>query len=61
MLFRSHLHDNKGAEDTHDPVGTGTIRFPDVMNAVRRNGVVPVVEVATFEGTLASITALEKI
>lgn len=56
-----HLHDNKGTEDTHDPVGTGTIYFPDVMKAVRRNGVVPVVEVATFKGTLESIAALEKI
>lgn len=55
-----HLHDNNGAEDTHDAIGTGTIAFADVMKSVQRDGVVPVIEVATFEGTLASIAALEK-
>jgi len=56
-----HLHDNTGAEDTHDPVGSGTINFTDVMKAVNRSGVNPVIEVATLEGTLASIKALENL
>ncbi|HOB18951.1 MAG TPA: sugar phosphate isomerase/epimerase family protein [Candidatus Methanoculleus thermohydrogenotrophicum] len=56
-----HLHDNDGTEDSHDPVGTGTINFVPVMDAVRRNNVIPIVEVSTFEGVTASIAALEEI
>jgi sugar phosphate isomerase/epimerase len=56
-----HLHDNDGSEDTHDPVGKGTIDFSEVMKAVHRNGVAPVVEVTTFKGALASIDTLKKI
>jgi len=56
-----HLHDNKGDEDTHSPVGAGTIDFAAVMEAVRRNNVIPIVEVETFEGVTASIAALEAI
>lgn len=54
-----HLHDNDATRDSHDAVGKGTIRFPEVMAAVRKNGVTPVIEVATLEGTLESIRALE--
>ncbi|HPD74797.1 MAG TPA: sugar phosphate isomerase/epimerase, partial [Methanoregulaceae archaeon] len=54
-----HLHDNDGTADSHDAAGTGTIRFPEVMAAVRRSGVTPVIEVATLEGTLESIWVLE--
>lgn len=56
-----HLHDNDGTEDSHDPVGTGTIDFAAVMDAVRRNDVIPIVEVSTLEGVTASIGALERI
>jgi sugar phosphate isomerase/epimerase len=56
-----HLHDNDGTGDTHDPVGKGTIDFSQVMKAVAQSGVVPVIEVATYEGTLASIERLKKI
>lgn len=56
-----HLHDNKGIEDTHSPVGDGTIDFSAVMEAVRRSGATPIVEVETFEGVTASISALEAI
>ena len=56
-----HLHDNNAADDTHDPVGAGTINFEQVMDAVKKSGVTPVIEVATFEGTLSSIEALKKI
>ena len=54
-----HLHDNNSTSDSHDPIGKGTINFPDVMDSIRKSGVTPVLEVATFDGTLASIRALE--
>lgn len=56
-----HLHDNSGTEDTHSPVGAGTIDFAAVMDAVRRSNVIPIVEVETLEGVTASIGALEAI
>ncbi|MDD3071105.1 sugar phosphate isomerase/epimerase family protein [Methanoculleus horonobensis] len=56
-----HLHDNDGTGDTHSPVGDGTIDFSAVMKAVRRSGATPIVEVETFEGVTASISALETI
>ncbi|WP_292521314.1 sugar phosphate isomerase/epimerase family protein [Methanoculleus sp.] len=56
-----HLHDNSGDEDTHSPVGAGTIDFAAVMEAVRRNNVIPIVEVETLDGVTASIGALEAI
>jgi sugar phosphate isomerase/epimerase len=56
-----HLHDNKGDRDTHQPIGTGTIDFSAVMSAVRKNNVVPIIEVETLEGVHASIIALGKI
>lgn len=54
-----HLHDNDGTSDAHAAVGDGTIDFSAVMAAVRRSGVVPVVEVRDFEGVVRSIAALE--
>ncbi|MDI6719305.1 MAG: sugar phosphate isomerase/epimerase family protein [Methanomicrobiales archaeon] len=54
-----HLHDNNGREDQHLPVGAGSIDFRTVMDAVRRNSAVPIVEVSTLEGTLASLRALK--
>jgi sugar phosphate isomerase/epimerase len=56
-----HLHDNDGTKDTHEPVGAGTIDFRAVMNAVARNNVIPIIEVDTLEGVLASIDALSGI
>jgi sugar phosphate isomerase/epimerase len=56
-----HLHDNNGSGDTHSAVGEGTIDFRPVMAKVRESGVVPVIEVATFEGTVASIAKLDRL
>jgi Sugar phosphate isomerases/epimerases len=56
-----HLHDNDGRADSHAPVGSGTIPFARVMESVRRNRVVPIIEVETFEGVLASRDALSRI
>ena len=56
-----HLHDNDGKDDSHSPVGEGTIDFSAVMRAVEREHAVPVIEVATLEGTLRSIDALDRI
>jgi len=53
-----HLHDNDGTEDTHNPVGSGSIDFQAVMKAVHRTGATPVIEVATLEGVLRSLTYL---
>ncbi len=55
-----HLHDNEGKEDSHLALGKGTIDFEPVMNAVRKNGVIPVLEVATFEGVMESIRVLSR-
>ena len=53
-----HLHDNSGKEDSHWAVGDGTIDFSAVMKTVRKSGVEPVIEVATFDGILKSIERL---
>ena len=55
-----HLHDNDGKEDSHLALGKGTIDFEPVMKAVRKNRVVPVIEVATFDGVIESIRLLRK-
>lgn len=54
-----HLHDNDGTADSHLAVGDGTIDFPVVMDAVRRSGVQPVIEVKDLDGVMRSIAALE--
>lgn len=56
-----HLHDNSGKEDSHSPVGEGSIDFHSVMNAITRENAVPVIEVATLEGVKKSIQALDRI
>lgn len=56
-----HLHDNEGKEDTHSPVGEGSIDFTEVMRTVERDRAVPIIEVATLEGTKKSIAALDRI
>jgi sugar phosphate isomerase/epimerase len=53
-----HLHDNNGIEDSHSPVGTGCIDFIPVIEAIKRDGATPIIEVATFEGVLESMKAL---
>ena len=56
-----HLHDNDGKEDSHLAPGKGTIDFRPVMKAVLKNRVVPVIEVATFEGVIESISLLNRL
>lgn len=58
-IRHSHLHDNLGDADTHLAVGAGNIPFDKVMPVLRKNGATLVLEVASFEGTLESIRALE--
>jgi sugar phosphate isomerase/epimerase len=53
-----HLHDNNGVEDSHSPVGTGNIDFDAVMDAVRRDGATPIIEVGTLDGVIESMEAL---
>jgi sugar phosphate isomerase/epimerase len=55
-----HLHDNNTKEDSHVAVGEGTIDFGPVMKAVQKSNIIPVIEVATFEGVQKSIDALSK-
>jgi sugar phosphate isomerase/epimerase len=55
-----HLHDNDGSEDSHLALGKGTIDFEPVMKAVQKNRVIPVLEVATFEGVMESIRLLSR-
>ncbi len=54
-----HLHDNYGREDSHSAIGDGTIDFTAVMKAVRNSGIIPIIEVATFEGVIRSIGQLQ--
>jgi sugar phosphate isomerase/epimerase len=54
-----HLHDNDGRRDTHSPVGVGSIDFPPVMAAMRREHATAVVEVKQFDGAMASLRVLE--
>ena len=53
-----HMHDNNTKEDSHVAIGEGTIDFKPVMQAVQKNKIMPVIEVATFEGVQKSIRAL---
>lgn len=53
-----HLHDNNGKVDSHLAIGEGTIEFGPVIKAIQKNRIVPVVEVATWEGVLKSIHTL---
>ena len=50
-----HLHDNRGKEDSHNAVGAGSIDFKEVMIAIRKTAIVPIIEVSTFEGVMQSI------
>jgi sugar phosphate isomerase/epimerase len=54
-----HIHDNDGREDSHDPVGAGTIDFSGVVAAISQNHAVPIIEVGTFEGAVESIERLK--
>ncbi|WAC06104.1 MAG: sugar phosphate isomerase/epimerase [Methanoregula sp.] len=54
-----HLHDNDGKSDTHATVGDGTIDFGPVMKIVKKSGIRPVIEVATYDGVLKSIERLK--
>ena len=54
-----HIHDNKGKKDSHSAIGDGDIDFGAVMEALQYNHATPVLEVATFEGVVRSIAALE--
>jgi sugar phosphate isomerase/epimerase len=54
-----HLHDNDGTADSHATIGDGTIDFSVVMQAVRKSGVVPVIEVGTLPGVVRSLELLK--
>ena len=54
-----HLHDNKGIEDTHSAIGEGTIDFGPVLEAMERNDAMPIIEVDSLAGVMASIEALK--
>lgn len=53
-----HLHDNSGDADSHRAVGDGTIDFSLVMNAVKKSGIEPIIEVEKFEDVQKSIDRL---
>jgi sugar phosphate isomerase/epimerase len=56
-----HIHDNNGEKDSHSAIGDGNIDFGDVMAALQYNHAIPVLEVATYEGVVRSIAALEQL
>ena len=53
-----HLHDNDGRLDQHLAVGEGTIDFTPVYERVRTNPARCIIEVADFDGALASLSAV---
>lgn len=53
-----HLHDNAGDADSHMAVGDGTIDFSAVMEAVKKSGVEPIIEVEKVEDVQKSIDRL---
>lgn len=55
-----HLHDNDSSADSHWAVGKGTINFTPVMEAVKKGGGSPVIEVEDFDGAIESMHLLEK-
>ena len=57
----AHIHDNLGIDDSHSAIGLGEINFKPVMEAVRKNNVVPVIEVDSPEGVVTSIEALKNL
>ena len=54
-----HLHDNDSTADSHLAVGRGTIDFGPVMAAVKESRGSPVIEVADFDGAVASYRLLK--
>ncbi|MFA5331492.1 MAG: sugar phosphate isomerase/epimerase family protein [Methanoregula sp.] len=56
-----HLHDNDGRRDSHSPVGEGTIDFVPVLAAMEHARASAVIEVSTFEGSVASLRTLEEL
>jgi sugar phosphate isomerase/epimerase len=59
-LCHVHLHDNNGIDDSHAPVGHGSIDFGPVLRAVEENNATPIIEVGTFEGVLESLDVLSR-
>ncbi len=57
----AHIHDNLGIDDSHSAIGLGEINFKPVMEAVRKNNVVPVIEVNSPEAVVTSIEALKNL
>jgi len=56
-----HLHDNNGKEDSHIAIGDGSINFSPVMKVIKKSNVLPIIEVATFDGVIRSIERLKTI
>jgi|WetSurMetagenome_2_1015567.scaffolds.fasta_scaffold68338_1 sugar phosphate isomerase/epimerase len=60
-ISHMHIHDNNGKKDSHSPVGEGDIDFGAVLSGLRRNRATAVLEIATFEGVVRSMEALEQL
>ena len=64
-LVEVHLHDNKGAEDSHWALGKGTIDFTRFFQLIQRNGAKPVYtieahDVEDIEPSLEKVRTLLK-
>jgi len=42
-IMELHLHDNDGAEDTHQAIGTGNVDFIDLFQVMSKNGLTPTI------------------
>jgi sugar phosphate isomerase/epimerase len=61
-LLEMHIHDNRGGEDDHLPVGEGEIDFDEIFAAVKTRGLRPIctIEPHLEEHLEPSLRALEK-
>ncbi|WFN35105.1 sugar phosphate isomerase/epimerase [Methanogenium sp. S4BF] len=54
-----HIHDNNAAEDSHSPVGSGSIDWKNVLGILKQRKVEPVLEVRSPEAANASLSTLK--
>ncbi|KAF1075735.1 sugar phosphate isomerase/epimerase [Methanogenium sp. MK-MG] len=54
-----HIHDNCGTEDSHFPVGSGSIDWENVLSILKQRKVEPVLEVRSLDAVETSFAALK--
>ncbi len=54
-----HIHDNRGTDDSHSPVGSGSIDWKNVLSILKQREVEPVLEVRSLDAVEASFAVLK--